>query len=182
MTLLLDGTQIRAHSMKVTASLKIESGDMSGQTSNTDTADKGFKPKSLQVTMNIRYKESQDLQTLIGLAEKVEGGGQRHTYRVVNDTAQAFGVRQAQFSEGLSAREDDTLQQWIIQFTLTEKLSNPEKTEQRRAGKGTSAQAAPGDGVSGSGAGSGTSNELTGFEKVLKNVDDWLGPASGASS
>ena len=188
MTLLLDGTQVRGHRLKVTASLKIESGDMSGQTSNTDSADKGFKPKSLQVAMTIRYKDAQDLQTLISLAEKVGSGGERHTYRVVNDTAQAFGVRQAQFSEGVSAREDDSLAQWIIQFTLTERLSNPEKTEQRRAKSGVSAQSGPGSSVSGTAGGTaggsagGSSTELTGFESVLKRVDDWLGPAPGASS
>lgn len=177
MTLLLDGIQIRGHRLKVTGTLRIESDDMSGQTSATDSADKGFKPKTLTVAMMIKYKDSADLATLMSLAEKTESGGQRKTYRVVNDTAEAFGVRQAQFSESVSAREDDTLSQWIIQFTLAEKLSNPEKVEARRAANGVSSQSAPGDGVSGTGTGSGAggAQELTGLEKVLKNVDNWLG-------
>jgi len=179
MTLLLDGEQIIGHRMKVTANLKIESDDMSGQTSSTDKSHKGFKPKTLTVAMMIRYKDSAQLRTLMRLAEGTAGGGQLRTYRIVNDTAEAFGIRQVQFSDGVSAREDDTLSQWIIQFTLSEKLSNPEKVESRRASSGVNAQSAPGDGVAGAGAGvSGNGPELTGFEAVLKKVDNYLGGAS----
>jgi hypothetical protein len=177
MTLLLDGTQIRGHRMKLTGSLSIESDDMSGQTSATDTADKGFKPKKLTVAMMIKYKDASDLSALLSMAEATESGGQRKTYRVVNDTAEAFGVRQAQFSDSVSAREDDSLAQWIIQFTLTEKLSNPEKTEQRRAANGTASQAAPGDAVGSASAGE---PELSSFEKLLKKADNWLGSTDAA--
>jgi len=181
MTLLLDGEQIIGHRMKVTANLKIDSDDMSGQTSSTDKSHKGFKPKTLTVAMMIRYKDSAQLRTLMRLAEGTGGGGQLRTYRIVNDTAEAFGIRQVQFSDGVSAREDDTLSQWIIQFTLSEKLSNPEKVESRRAASGVNAQSAPGDGVAGTGAGAGGSGsgpELTGFEAVLKKVDNYIGGTS----
>jgi hypothetical protein len=175
MTLLLDGEQIIGHRLKVTGNFRIESDDMSGQTSSTDKAHKGFKPKTLTVAMNIRYKDAEHLRTLMRLAEGTAGGGQRRTYRVVNDTAEAFGIRQVQFSEGVSAREDDTLSQWIIQFTLSERLSNPEKTENRKAANGVNAQSAPGDGVGGSDDGSGAAQELTGFEAVLQKVDNYIG-------
>lgn len=180
MTILLNGTQIVGNRMKLTGSLKIEAADMSGQTSATDKSEKGFKPKTLTVAMTIPFKKVEDLQTLMRLAEGTEGGGQQTTYRIVNDTAQAMGIRQVTFTDGVSAREDDTLQQWIIQFTLTEKLSNPEKKEQRRAGNGVASQSAPGDGVAGSN-GSAVSGqdeapqELTGFEAVLKKVDNYIG-------
>lgn len=174
MTLLLNGEQITGNRMKVTANLKIEADDLSGQTSNTEKAEKGFKPKTLTVAMTIPYKRKADLRTLMRLAESTQGGGQLTTYRVVNDTAEAFGIRQVTFADGVSAREDDTLSQWIIQFTLSEKLSNPEKVEQRRAGNAVGSQSAPGDAVSGAG-GSGQPAELTGFEAVLKKVDNYLG-------
>lgn len=183
MTLLLDGEQIRGIGLKVTASLRIESGDLSGQTSNSDTAHNGFKPKTLTVALTIRYKEAEQLRTLMSLAETTEGGGQLKTYRIVNDTAAAFGVRQVQFSDGVSAREDDTLAAWRIQFTLAEKLSNPERVETRRAGNAVAQQSAPGQAVSGSAGSAGTdgsepNQSLTGFEATLKKVDQWLG--SGA--
>ncbi|PPS26393.1 DNA-binding protein [Pseudomonas amygdali pv. morsprunorum] len=176
MTLLLNGQQVVGKHMKVTANLRIEADDMSGQTSGTEKSHKGFKPKTLAVAMTVAYKDKDDLRSLMRLAEGTQSGGQLTTYRIVNDTADAFGIRQVTFADGISAREDDTLAQWIIQFTLSEKLSNPEKVENRRAGNAVNSQGGPGDGVSG---GSGAaSEELTGFEAVLKKVDTFLGSPS----
>ena len=76
MTLLLNGEQIIGNRMKVTANLKIESDDMSGQTSNTEKSHKGFKPKTLTVALTIPYKQLSNLRTLMRLAEGTEGGGQ----------------------------------------------------------------------------------------------------------
>jgi hypothetical protein len=181
MTLLLNGQQILGNRMKVTANLRIEADDMGGQTSGTEKSHKGFKPKTLTVAMTIRYKDKADLRTLMRLAEGTEKGGQLSTYRIVNDTAEAFGIRQVTFADGVSAREDDSLAQWIIQFTLSEKLSNPEKVESRRAGNAVTSQSAPGDGVAGAGSAGGSGSapqELTGFEAVLKKVDTYLGESA----
>jgi hypothetical protein len=111
------------------------------------------------------------------LAEATGTGGQLKTYRIVNDTASAFGVRQVQFSDGVSAREDDSLRAWLVQFTLSEKLSNPERVESRRAGKGVTQQGAPGQSVTAPGAGGigETGQELTAFEATLKKLDTYLG-------
>ncbi|WP_122665139.1 DNA-binding protein [Pseudomonas viridiflava] len=174
MTLLLDGQQVLGKRMKVTANLRIESEDLSGQTSGSEKAHKGFKPKTLTVSLQIAFVDQVQLKTLMRLAEATEGGGQLKTYRIVNDTASAFGMRQVQFTEGVSAREDDTLASWSVQFTLTEKQSNPEKVEQRRKANGSKAQSASGTGVAGE-DGSGTDTALTGFEGVLKKLDNYLG-------
>ena len=176
MTLLLDGEQVRCKNMKATANLRIESGDMSGQTSNSDTAHTGFKPKTLTFSGLIRHADADWLRTLMRLAEATESGGQLKTYRIVHDTAAAFGMRQVQFSDGVSSREHDTLQAWLIQFTLTEKLSNPERVEGRRTGNTVASQSAPGQGVAGE-SGSDPEKpgqELTGFESVLKKIDNWM--------
>ena len=110
------------------------------------------------------------------LVGATEGGGQLKTYRIVNETAAAFGMRQMTLTEGVSAREDDNLRGWLIQFTLTEKLSNPEKVEGRRSGNAVTAQSGPGGAVGGAGSDSpGAPEELTGFEATLKKVDTWLG-------
>ena len=185
MTLLLDGQEVQGKGLKITANLRIESDDLSGQTSNTESAHKGFKPKTLAVSLQIRYADSDQLRALMSLAEATESGGQLKSYRVVNDTAAAFGVRQVQFSDGVSAREDDTLARWLIQFTLSEKLSNPERVESRRAAKSVNQQGGTGVPVGGTGTGTGTGNgttgngtQLTGFEAVLKRVDDYLGSGS----
>lgn len=179
--MLLDGQAVEGKNLKITGSLSIESEDLSGQTSNTESAHKGFKPKTLTCTLLITYKDADQLRSLMSLAEATESGGQRKTYRVVNDTAAAFGVRQVQFSDSVSAREADTIRAWQVQFTLTEKLSNPEKVEGRKATSGVNQQAASGSAVggtdNGSASGAGGAQELTGLEKVLKKVDDYLGGA-----
>ncbi|WP_273822679.1 DNA-binding protein [Pseudomonas asplenii] len=173
MTLLLDGEAIQGKTLKVTANLRIEAEDMSGQTSNTEKAHTGFKPKVLTVTLTIPFVNSDWLRSLMRLAEATEGGGQLKTYRVVNDTAAAFGMRQVTFADGVSAREDDFLSCWKVQFGLTEKKSNPEKVE-KRADKGdVNAQSGTGSSVGGS-DGDGK-QELTGFEATLKKIDDWIG-------
>lgn len=180
--LLLDGQPVQGKTLKVTANLRIEAEDMSGQTSNTETAHQGFKPKTLTVTLSIPYVNASWLRDLMRLAEATEGGGQLKMYRVVNDTAAAFGMRQVQFSEGISAREDDTLACWRVQFGLSEKKSNPEKVESRRDKQGVKTQSGTGTPVGAGGAGGtggnagegGTEQPLTGFEKTLKEVDGWL--------
>ncbi|HBO3937276.1 TPA: DNA-binding protein [Pseudomonas aeruginosa] len=184
MTLLLDGLKVRGKRLKVTANLRIETEDMSGQTSNTAAAHKGFKPKSLTVSLLIPFRDSADLSQLMSWAQATAGGGQRHVYRIVNDTAEAFGVRQVEFSDNLSAREDDSLAAWQIQFTLTEKLSTAERVETRRPGNPVKQQSAPGQAVTpaaGAAAATGASGEsaaqpaeLSGFEQVLKRLDESL--------
>ncbi|MNJ34038.1 hypothetical protein D3C77_287360 [compost metagenome] len=181
MTLLLDGQKVEGRNLKITANMQIESEDLSGQTSGTDAAHKGFKPKTLTGSMMIRYVDAAQLRSLMTLAEATEAGGQLKVYRVVNDTAAAFGIRQVQFTEGVSAREDDTLRGWRIQFTLTEKLSNPERVESRRASASVNQQVGTGQAVGAGGAGDGNADGSTGgtaltrFEKVLKRVDDYVG-------
>lgn len=175
MTLLLDGQKVNGKSLKVTANLRIESKDMSGQTSNTDKSHKGFKPKSLTVSLMIPYRDRSHLAEIMRLAEATGTGGQPKTYRLINDTAEAFGIRQVQFSDTLSTREDDNLSAWRVQFSLTEKLSNPERVETRRPGNNVQQQAGTGDGVAAPSEGE-TVAALTGFESILKRMDDYLGP------
>ncbi|MBX9754923.1 MAG: DNA-binding protein [Pseudomonadaceae bacterium] len=182
MTLLLDGQKVRGKGLKVSASLRIESDDMSGQTSNTDAAHKGFKPKALTVSLMIPFVDAADLKQLMSMAEATANGGQRRVYRIVNDTAATFGVRQVEFSDNLTAREDDSLAAWRVQFTLTEKLSTAERVETRRPSNPVKQQSAPGQPVASAAApaaGTDTATaaqpaELTGFEAVLKRLDDSL--------
>ena len=178
MTLLLDGTPVRGKGLKVAGALRIESEDLSGQTSNTASAHKGFKPKTLAITMLIPFDDRANLAQLMSLAQATGSGGQRKVYRIVNDTAEAFGVRQVEFSDNVTAREDDTLKAWRISFTLSEKLSIAERVETRRPGNATKQQSAPGQAVGNSGPGANADNpsgpELTGFEKVLQKLDKAL--------
>lgn len=177
MTLLLDGQKVRGKGLKITANLRIETDDLSGQTSNTDAAHKGFKPKVLTVSLLIPYRDRADLTQLMSWAQATGSGGQRHVYRIVNDTAEAFGVRQVEFSDNVTAREDDSLHAWRVQFSLAEKLSIPERVEKRRPSNPVKQQAAPGQAVSAAGTDGATASEpqeLSGFEAVLQRLDKAL--------
>ncbi|MGP3790303.1 baseplate complex protein [Pseudomonas sp. B392_1p] len=167
MTLLLDGEHVRGKNLKVTANLRIEADDLSGQSSNSASAHKGFKPKTLTCSMMVPYTASTHLRSLLRLAEATTQGGELKQYRIVNDTAEAFGVRQVKFSDGVSAREDDSLRAWMVQFTLTEHLSVAERVESRRP---------DGDATASTGGASETEpgRELTAFERILKRVDETL--------
>ncbi|MEG6673277.1 DNA-binding protein, partial [Pseudomonas aeruginosa] len=77
----------------VTANLRIESADLSGQTSNTAKAHKCFKPKGLTVSLMIPYVDQVHQVELVRMAEATARGGPLHTKRVVNQTTAAFGVR-----------------------------------------------------------------------------------------
>lgn len=171
MSLLLDKTQVQGHNIKVTANLKIESENLGGQTSSTADAHKGFKPKTLTVSLQIKYKNSKQLSDLRQLAESLEKNGGRKIYRVVNDTATAFGVKQAQFSDNFSAREDDNLKQWQVQFVLTEYDSTAEKKEQRQKannGAKVTNQSSTGEKIE---AEQSEQEQLNTFEKILKYAD-----------
>ncbi len=132
MTLLLDGYKVQGKALRVSANLRIESEDLSGQTSQTGRAHKGFKPKTLTVSLILPYRDRNHLTELIALAEATAADGQLKTYRLVNDSAEAFGIRQVQFSDNLSIREDDNLHAWQVQFGLIEQYSNAERVELRR--------------------------------------------------
>lgn len=175
MTLLLDGERIRGKGLKVTANLRIESGDMSGQTSNTAKAHKGFKPKTLTVSLTIPFRDVVQLQALMRLVEATEGGGKPKLYRIVNNTALAFGIRQVQFNENVSVSEDGSLRAWQIQFSLSEQLSVPERVEQRSGTNSVNKQTAPGEPAVDA-DGQPVVSELTGFEKVLQSIDNYLKP------
>ncbi|MCY1288820.1 hypothetical protein D9M70_378810 [compost metagenome] len=178
MTLLLDGEQVQGKELKVVACLPIESGDLSGQTSATDQAHQGFKPKTLSASMLIPFRDQAHLKALLRLAEATDGGGQRKVYRIVNDTANAFGIRQVRFAENVFAREDDSLAAWRVQFDLVEKLSNPERVEQRRRDGTLVQQQGPGRPIGADDDTPEAPEELSEFERLLKRVDGWLGPSA----
>lgn len=173
MTLLLDSLAVQGKNLKVTGGFKIDSDNLGGQTSSTASNLKGFKPTQLTVSLQIPYKNKEQLQSLINIARTVTTGGKRKVYRIVNETAAAFGMKQVQFTDNFSARQDDVLKQWQIQFNLTEYISVPERTEGRQAANKVEQQTTPGVPVEESETGE--TEELTKPEKFIKWFDDKVG-------
>lgn len=130
----LNDFRIPGKNLVVKGNLELRTEDIAGETSGTDTIEKGIKPKVLRVSVIIPFKTPQDLRNLIKTAEALNDVGERKIYTVTHRTANAAGIRQAKFFEHFNWNEADTMQMWKISFSLQEYLSNPERVENRDQG------------------------------------------------
>lgn len=128
----LDDFNVPGFGLRVSGDLEIKTADLSGETSGTATAEKGVKPKKLRVSCSIAFTEARALRELIRIAEAKDEDGTLHIYTVANLTANAAGVRQAQFCDHVQWQEVDGLAAWSVSFTLREHMSVPERVETRQ--------------------------------------------------
>ena len=169
---------VPGHNLLVTATLRIKSKDLSGDTSATTRAHLGYQPKTLSVSTRIKFDDADTLTRLIALAEALDSTQKPKVYNVVDRTAQAMNMRQVQFNESFRAREDEALQVWNVSFELIEYRSVPEKIEQQQTTATAQTQQANGTAVASSST-TGT-EKSTGFEGVLSYIDKILAPATGS--
>lgn len=118
---------------RVSASVEAPSDDLSGHTDSTDRAEKGIKPKILNVSFSLQKTDAgrERLFTLIDRAE-MRDGEEATPHAVVHSLAMALRIRQVKFS-GLNIEEDEVLFCWHISFSLTEHRSVPEAAAARQA-------------------------------------------------
>ena len=172
--LTLNGTKVPGHNLKVRANFRIESKELSGQSSASDRSEEGIKPMTLTVTLEISYKHSDDLTRLLSLARANDDNGRMTVYRIVNIIAEACKIREVTFTDNFTATEHATLNIWQISFTLAEHRTVPEKTEQRQP-QPTAVEQNAGDAVATTKPPpTNDEEEFTGFAAVLKSVDDAL--------
>ena len=131
MSIKLNDSEIKGHELIVTAVSNIQSSDLSGINTSTSSAFEGFKPKRLDVSLKIKYDNSQDLSDIQNLYETLENGDQK-IFLIYNRTADAIGMRQARFDGNLRIAESLNLQEWTVNFTLIEVQSIPELKEKQR--------------------------------------------------
>lgn len=168
----LQGTELA-----VNGRLTIETESLGGNTSGSDRANNGIKPKMLIVSLVIKFDQVDHLRELIRTAEATDANGKLVVYDIVDPTAQGMNIRQVQFDETLNVRDLIEKKAWRVTFTLSEYLSIPEKTEQRQQTETPEEQSAEGEQVASANTEEqGGTEELTGFEKVLKFADDALAP------
>ena len=141
MALLLNDFRIPGKQLKVAGSMELRSEDIAGETSGTDRAEKGIKPKVLRFSCIIPFTDSSDLRKLIRVAEAKENDEQV-IYTITHPTANVVGVRQVAFIESFAWPENETLQCWNVSFALQEHLSNPERLEKRQSSDGTDSSTA----------------------------------------
>ncbi len=172
--LTLNNTRIPGNNLKVRANFRIESKDLSGQSSASDRSEEGIKPMTLTVSLNLPYKKPEDLSRLIAMARSVDGSGKFTVYRIVNNIAEACKIREVTFIDNVNINEHDQLNLWQISFTLAEHQTIPEKTEQRQP-KPAAVEQEAGDQIATTLPPPANDEEqLTGFLGVLKTMDDAL--------
>lgn len=129
--LALDGESIILKNPSISAEYDLPEEDQSGQSSSTNSSEKGIKPKKLSVNGLIEYSTPDRLSRLIELSYQTEKGGAKKLYRVANATANVINLREAVFSGKVSVSPHSTLLAWQVSFTLSERKSVPEKREAR---------------------------------------------------
>lgn len=175
--LLLNQIKIKGSEMKIAATLPLAGEDLSGQSSYATQAETGDKPQQLSVRMLITFVNSADLTELVTIAKAKNTHGERLTYDVINDTAQAMAIRQVRFQGDLTVREDETTRSWSVGFKLIEVKSVAELKEARQQAKPVTDQAPTGETVepvAPVNVATPTVEELSSFENVLKWVDEQL--------
>lgn len=134
----LDDYRIPGSQIQVNGDLELKTEDIAGETSGTESVEKGIKPKVLRVSLIIRFQDQNDLNALIKKAESLTDAGERVIYTITHRTANAAGVRQVRFFDHLTWNEDGNLQLWKVSFSLKEYMSNPERVENRSSQTGSS--------------------------------------------
>lgn len=129
--LALDGESIILKNPEISAEYDLPEEDQSGQSSSTNSSEKGIKPKKLNISGLIEYSTPDRLGRLIELSYQTESGGAKKLYRVANATANVINLREAVFSGKISVSPHSSLLAWQVSFTLSERKSVPEKREAR---------------------------------------------------
>lgn len=129
--LALDGESIVLKNPSISVEYDLPEEDQSGQSSSTNSSEKGIKPKKLNISGLIEYSTPDRLSRLIELSYQTEKGGAKKLYRIANATANVVNLREAVFSGKVSISPHSSLLAWQIGFTLSERKSVPEKRETR---------------------------------------------------
>jgi len=129
----LDNFRVPGKNLVVKGNLELRTEDIAGETSGTNTVEKGIKPKVLRISVAIPFKDADGLNRLVKKAEALDTKGERKIYTVTHRTANAAGIRQVRFFEHMNWNESRAMQMWKVTFSLQEYLSNPERVENRQA-------------------------------------------------
>ncbi|WP_420588183.1 DNA-binding protein [Bacterioplanoides sp.] len=172
--LTLNSARVLGHNLKIRANFRIETKELSGQSSASDRSEEGIKPVTLAVTLEIHYKNSDDLTRLIALARSTDDNGNMTIYQIVTPIAEVCKIREVTFTDNFNVAEHDQLQLWQIAFTLAEHRTVAEKSEQRQPQPTAVEQDSGNDLASTLTPPANDEEQLTGFKAVLKKWDDAL--------
>ncbi len=126
----LNNEKIPGKNIKTEISARLESTDLSGSTNSTETEHQGWKSKTLNVTLNTPYTQPDKLSALVELYEARTDNTPK-VYTINHPTANAMKINQVMFFDNLITREDKTLNQWNIAFSLREVRSVQERKDEQ---------------------------------------------------
>ena len=170
----LNSTRIPGHNLSVRANFRIESKELSGQTSSSDRSEEGIKPCTLSVSVQIAFDDAADLTRLREMATALDTAGSLQVYDIVNETASAMKVRQVTFMDNFSVAQAGNLRAWQVSFTLVEHRSISEKIEQRQPQKIAQNQGTTGETVGETAPPTNQDEQLSMAKRVLKQIDNAL--------
>lgn len=134
--LMIDGKAIHGHELNVSSVLIMPKADLSGQSSATDKADLGIKPKKVTVSLSIPFSKKTWLREIVQLSEARDENGAALHYVIVDLLCDALNIRQVTFSDSVNIFEHDQTRAWDVSFTLSEYKSPAEVAESRAASRG----------------------------------------------
>ena len=172
--LILNGVKVPGHNLTVRANFRIETKELSGQTSASDRSAEGIKPMTFSVALEIPCNHPGDLGRVIALARSTDGSGNMTIYQIVNCTAEACKIREVTFTDQFTVTEQSRINSWQVGFILVEYRSIPEKVEQRQPQPVTVEQNAGQNVETTVPQPINNQEQLTGFLSVLKKVDEAL--------
>lgn len=178
MTLRLNNKMVNGKEMNISIKLPFKDSDLSGQGSGTESAETGTKAKEMTVSLVVPFEYPEWLTEITEFAEAIDTAtGRRLVYRVGNEAADAMKFYQACFSGELNVIELTDPLAWKVSFSMREKLSVPERKQQRDELAPAQQQSLGGDADADN---SGNDNippdaNLSGFERTLAYMDSKLG-------
>lgn len=171
--MMLDDYTVPNKEQRISVAMRFEADTLGAQTSGTDTAHKGIKPKVVTVALVIPFVDISQLSELTAIAEAIEDDGSLKIYDITETAANAMKIRRVHFTDAFNVREDWRLKAWQVNFTLQEFQSVPEKTEQRQEKVIAVAQEAPGQVI---GMPIIPYGNKASFQQIISNLDSVLAP------
>jgi len=129
--MLLGDYRVPVGQLTVSVSTSFDSTELRGETSATDSAHKGIKPKEISVSFVLPFEKEQEISQFYGVAQALDDNGELVVYELTERSANAAKVKKVTLTGKIHQRELPDKDAWMVSFTLLERLSMQERTEQR---------------------------------------------------
>ncbi len=171
--MMLNDYHVPSNKLTVSVATSFDSAELRGETSATDSAHKGIKPKEISVSFVLPFDRSRDLSQFYGVAQALDDNGELLVYEITERSSNAAKVKKVKFTSRIDQREVPDKDAWVVSFTLNERLSMAERTEQRTTLREVESPKTEGSVISSSELSQ--EAEVSSFEAALARFDKKLG-------